>query len=159
MSIGFVQTRDADYNRPEIMATIRVASSADLKRLIDLDPLSRTDSKRVPFIEHAVGSGTCHLVEDEGRLVGYGVLSHAFYQYGFIEMLYIHPSFRRRRLGTSLTLHLEGLCMTEKLFTSTNQSNKPAQALFQSLGYSPSGTIENLDEGDPELVYVKRLNR
>ncbi len=141
------------------MATIRLASSADLKRLIDLDPLSRTDPKRVPFIEHAVGSGTCHLVDDEGRLVGYGVLSHAFYQYGFIEMLYIHPFFRRRHLGTSLMLHLEDLCMTQKLFTSTNQSNKPAQALFESVGYSPSGTIENLDEGDPELIYVKRLKR
>jgi hypothetical protein len=27
--------------------------------------------------------------------------------------------------------------------------------LLTQVGYEPSGTIENLDPGDPELVYVK----
>ena len=29
--------------------------------------------------------------------------------------------------------------------------------LLHRLEYQPSGVIENLDEGDPELVYFKRL--
>ncbi len=53
--------------------------------------------------------------------------------------------------------HVEVLCQTDKLFTSTNQSNRPMQKLLEKLGYQPSGYIENLDEGDPELVYFKRL--
>jgi hypothetical protein len=31
------------------------------------------------------------------------------------------------------------------------------QRLLLQAGFEPSGVIENLDEGDPELVYVKRL--
>ena len=53
--------------------------------------------------------------------------------------------------------HMEQTCTTAKLFTSTNQSNAPMQALLNKLGYRQSGFIENLDEGDPELIYFKRL--
>jgi hypothetical protein len=52
---------------------------------------------------------------------------------------------------------MEQRCKTAKLFTSTNQSNKPMQVLLNRLGYRPSGVIENLDEGDPELVYMKQV--
>ena len=31
------------------------------------------------------------------------------------------------------------------------------QALLAKLGYQPSGIIQNLEENDPELVYMKRL--
>jgi hypothetical protein len=31
------------------------------------------------------------------------------------------------------------------------------QALFAKLGYELSGVIYNLDEGDPELVYIKAV--
>ena len=43
------------------------------------------------------------------------------------------------------------------MFTSTNQSNLPMQRLCDRLGYVKSGYVENLDEGDPELIYVKLL--
>ena len=73
-------------------------------------------------------------------------------------MLYVHPSHRRKGVGTQLIRHLEALCTTEKLFTSTNRSNAPMQALLPKLGYAPSGFVENLDEGDPELIYFKRVH-
>ena len=31
------------------------------------------------------------------------------------------------------------------------------QSLLSKLGFALSGVIENLDEGDPELVYFKRV--
>jgi len=33
------------------------------------------------------------------------------------------------------------------------------QALCACLGYVPSGVVENLDEGDPELFFFKRVKR
>ena len=51
----------------------------------------------------------------------------------------------------------EETCPSDDLFTSTNQSNIPAQRLFEKLGYTKTGIIENLDEGDPEIFYFKRL--
>jgi len=43
------------------------------------------------------------------------------------------------------------------LFTSTNESNKPMDALLQLLGYVPGGVIENLEPGDPEKLYFLDL--
>ena len=45
---------------------------------------------------------------------------------------------------------------TPKLFSSTNRSNRPMQALFAKVCFEPSGIIHNLDPDDPELVYYKR---
>ena len=53
--------------------------------------------------------------------------------------------------------HIESICVGKKLFTSTNESNTPMQRLCEQLGFVRSGRIENLDEGDPEIVYFKRL--
>ena len=40
---------------------------------------------------------------------------------------------------------------------ATNLSNLPMQALLAKLNYQLSGVIHNLDEGDPELVFFKRV--
>jgi hypothetical protein len=53
--------------------------------------------------------------------------------------------------------YIEHHCQTPKIFTSTNRSNGHMQGLLKKLGYEPSGVIENLDEGDPEFVYMTRL--
>jgi len=45
----------------------------------------------------------------------------------------------------------------DRVFTSTNESNAPMRALLGQCGYKPSGSIDNLDPGDPELVFVKFL--
>jgi hypothetical protein len=50
---------------------------------------------------------------------------------------------------------MEQRCTTPKVFTSTNQSNTPMQGLLGKCGFSPSGVIENLDEGDPELLFMR----
>ena len=48
-------------------------------------------------------------------------------------------------------------CLSDDLFTSTNLSNIPAQRLFEKLDYTRTVMVENLDEGDPEIFYFKRL--
>jgi hypothetical protein len=44
---------------------------------------------------------------------------------------------------------------TPRVFTSTNKSNTAMQALLRSEGWSWSGELVGLDEGDPELVYYR----
>ena len=90
-------------------------------------------------------------------VVGYGVLEYTFYACGFISMVYVHQHYRRRSVGQALLEALEKVCQTPKLFTSTNRSNLPMQALLAKRGYAQSGIIHNLDEGDPEIVYFKRV--
>lgn len=50
------------------------------------------------------------------------------------------------------------MAKTSKVFSSTNQSNKRMQQLFHNLGFVKSGVIDNLDEGDPEIIYMKQAS-
>ena len=140
-------------------ASIRLALQEDVESLCAFDHLAQQEDSRRRFIQHAVQAGRCYLVETRQRVVGYAVLEYTFFEQGFISMLYIHPDYRRRGAGAMLMQHMESLCRTPKLFTSTNLSNCPMQALLAKRGYILSGVLHHLDEGDPELVYVKFLER
>jgi ribosomal protein S18 acetylase RimI-like enzyme len=140
------------------MVEIRQAGTEDIPSICSFDHLARTEDRRT-FIQNSARSGSAYVAILNGELVGYTVLEYTFYSQGFITMLYVHPDHRRSGLASELVHHVESICGTEKLFTSTNKSNVPMQALMVKLGYVPSGIINNLDEGDPELVYFKRLHR
>ena len=139
------------------MISIRPAVESDAGTLCALDHIARQGEERREFIHREVASGNCSVAVSEGEVVGYGVLNYGFYRQGFIDMLYVRADRRRRGAGAELLKHLESLCRTPKLFTSTNLSNLPMQSLLAKAGYGLSGVIHNLDEGDPELVYFKRL--
>ena len=139
------------------MILIRPAIEGDIEALCSLDLIARGENDRREFIRRAVSSGTCFVAVDEEQLIGYGVLDYNFYGNGHIDMLNVHSGRRRRGAGEALLRHMESLCQTSKLFTSTNLSNLPMQSLLAKLGYVLSGVIHNLDEEDPEIVYFKRL--
>ncbi len=141
-------------------ATMRVREGTpeDRDAIVGFDHVARSDPARVAFVEGALRSGTCLVAERQGAVVGYSVLNYTFFEQGFVAMLYVAESARRRGIGRTLMREIEARCRTAKLFTSTNQSNGPMQALLDSLGYVESGVIHNLDPGDPELVYFLDLS-
>src|SRR3712207_3416719 len=141
------------------MIVIRPAVEGDVEALCSLDQVALREGGRREFVRRSVASGNCHVAEAGGEAVGYSVLSHDFYGHGFVELLYVRPGRRRQGAGAALLRHLESLCRTPKLFTSTNLSNLPMQSLLSRAGYALSGVIHNLDEGDREIVYFKRLGR
>ncbi len=128
-----------------------------VKVLCSLDLIAREENERREFIRREVASGTCFVAVADEEVIGYGVLNYTFYYNGCIDMLYVHSDYRRRGAGAALLRHMESLCQTPKLFTSTNLSNLRMQSLLARLEYELSGVIHNLDEGDPEIVYFKRL--
>lgn len=136
---------------------IRPATQSDTEPLCSFDHVARHDNGRRAFIRHSVANGTCFVCVTDEQVVGYGVLEYSFYGNGFVSMLMVHPDHRHRGAGTQLIRHFESICQTAKLFTSTNLSNLPMQALLAKLEYRLSGVVHNLDEGDPELVYFKPL--
>ena len=139
------------------MIAIRSAVESDIETLCSFDLIAREDDERRDFIRREVVSGACFVAVDHGEAIGYAVLNYSFYRNGCIDMLYVHSDHRRRGAGAALLRHMESLCRTDKLFTSTNQSNLQMQSLLAKSGYELTGVIHNLDEGDPELVYFKRL--
>ena len=137
---------------------IRQAEEKDITAICSFDHLAQIVERR-RFIQNSVRSGTASVAVLDGQVVGYAVLEYSFFAQGFMAMLYIHPEHRRKGIGSEIVRYVESICKTEKLFTSTNESNLLMQALMAKLRYIPSGIINNLDEGDPELVYFKRLDK
>ena len=137
---------------------INKATESDIEAIISIDHMAAHDENRRRHIcEWVSGDSTVVAVVDDA-VVGYAVLEYTFFSQGFISMLIVSEAIRRKGVGTALVSHLEEICKTGKLFTSTNKSNGPMQALMQSMSYEPSGIVHNLDDGDPELFYFKRLD-
>ena len=44
---------------------------------------------------------------------------------------------------------------SDRIFTSTNESNDPMRRLLAKADWLATGIVENLDPGDPELIFVK----
>jgi ribosomal protein S18 acetylase RimI-like enzyme len=129
--------------------------------LQDVSAISVGDSEfvsggREEFVRRAIPREGVHVMEQGGKIIGIGVLEYTFFEHGFISLLYVSPSARRTGAGESLLRYFVSVSQTPKLFSSTNQSNRPMQALFAKVGFEPSGIIHNLDLDDPKLVYYKR---
>ena len=139
------------------MIDFRQAFETDVAELILFDQIAQREEERREYIRREIDLGNCYVALKDKTVIGYGVLNYNFYEYGLIDMLYIHAGHRRSGTASALLRHLESLCRTPKLFTSTNLSNLPMQSLLAKMGYELSGVIHNLDDGDPEIVYYKRL--
>ena len=137
----------------------RIATYSDAEQIIGLDQIAQTQRDRVNFIHQSITSRNCYVASEKQRIRGYGVLDYSFFSNGFVSMLYVDAKFRRRGIGSALMKHLERVSKKSRLFTSMEKGNTQMQALLKKLGYKPSGTIENLTEGEPELFYFKQLKR
>lgn len=145
----------APTDRPPF--SVRQARLTDADAVIAFDPVAAASRQRVNFIHQAITSRNAAVAVKDGRVVGFAVIDHAFFDHGFIRLVTVAPDVRRQGIGAALVRAMEAACKTAKLFTSTNASNEAMQALLTNVGYEPSGRIDNLDEGDPELIYFKRL--
>lgn len=133
--------------------SVRLATETDAAALIALDSVAEYEPQRAVQIRAWCGQGICYLAEEQGVAMGYGVLHYHFFGCGFIEMLMVGERYRRRSVGLVLIAALKSHCRHPKLFTSTNRSNLPMQRLLLNAGFVASGQIDNLDDGDPELVF------
>ena len=133
------------------------ANSTDLDCILDLHVGGVNDQLRSQNIRKQISSDSVYIAIVKRKVVAYAILNYSFYDNGWIEMLYVQQDFRCQGIGASLIRHLASKCRVPKLFTSTNQSNMSMQRLLAAQGFEPSGIIENLDEGDPELVYYKKV--
>jgi len=138
------------------MLAIRPAIAADTVALITIDHIATNSAERRQAIADWVALGQCHLAERDGAVAGYVALTHSFFRSPFIEMLIVDAAFRRQGIGRTLIEHCISLTPADqKLWTSTNESNSPMRALLPQLGFEQTGRFEHLDDGDPELIFLR----
>ncbi len=139
-----------------MLLTMHQAGPADEGAMAALDPLARTSAERRALITEWVALGQAHVAFRDGRPAGYEALTRGFFRSPFVEMLMVAEGERRLGVGSALLGYLGGLVpAAEKLWTSTNTSNAPMRALLARAGFVPAGRVDHLDEGDPELVFVR----
>jgi GNAT superfamily N-acetyltransferase len=137
---------------------VRLGATRDRKAIAACDPRVANDLHRRELVDAAIAARRCWVAEREGAVCGYGVLTTNFFGRDFVELLHVAEAARRKGAGDAIFGAIENARHGDRLFTSTNESNTPMRALLERRGYQPSGTITNLDPGDPELVFVKFLS-
>jgi GNAT superfamily N-acetyltransferase len=139
------------------MTIIERASSGDFEHICALDETVHGRPPRRRLIGEACAQGHIAVARVDDVIRGFVIFDESFFEQFFVRLLMVHQDFRRHGLATALMRAAELDCQTGKLFTSTNQSNLPMQRLCERLGFAKTGYVENLDEGDPEIIYVKML--
>jgi len=140
-----------------VQSTIRQGEESDLTSLYSVDRTAGVEPERKILIREAVLDKRCWVVEVGEEFVGYGIISHGFFGRSFLELIYINEPNRSNGYGPRLITFLEAHAKSPDVFTSTNESNSHMQYLLEKLGYERTGVINNLDPGDPEIVYFKRV--
>jgi GNAT superfamily N-acetyltransferase len=136
--------------------TVRPATLADFDGMLALDSGYPHGSPRAIAVHAWVAAGCAYVAVDESP-VGYAVMTRSFFDRAFIELLMVGAQFRRRGIASAMLAHLEDISPTPRLWTSTNESNAPMRALLESRSYIHSGTIEGVDDGDPEMFFRKHV--
>jgi ribosomal protein S18 acetylase RimI-like enzyme len=136
--------------------TLRQARADDYQSCVRCLALAEASGE---ILKASLESGECVLALEGKEIVGAIAFHTHFFQCTFISLVVVAAHARRQRVASALIEAVELRMSGKKLFTSTNQSNTAAQALFQRVGFIHSGVIENLDPGDPELVFYKDMTR
>jgi ribosomal protein S18 acetylase RimI-like enzyme len=135
---------------------VRPAGGTDIEQILQLDQ-PKFDKARQSVLRSAIDRSECFVALNNGMVVGYAIMNHGFFERGFVSLIYVDPAHRRHKVGSCLLDECESRCKSTRIFTSANESNLPMQRFLASRGYVLSGKVQDLDEGDPEMFYSKRL--
>ncbi|WP_241657702.1 GNAT family N-acetyltransferase [Anaerobacillus alkaliphilus] len=134
---------------------VKIANSSNIEDLVQIDREVIGDDHRREFIRMAVEEERCLIIASEYAVEGFLIHDKNFFNSSFISLVIIAPSARRKGRASALLQHFVSIAPTEKVFSSTNLSNQAMKKVFEANGFVQSGTIDNLDDGDPELIYFK----
>jgi GNAT superfamily N-acetyltransferase len=72
-----------------------------------------------------------------------------------VKLLVVFSAHRRSGVGSALLRAATAAATTATIFSSTNESNVAMRALFEREGWTHSGVLTGIDEGDPEFVFYR----
>jgi GNAT superfamily N-acetyltransferase len=139
---------------------IREATAAHLDDILNLETqiTGLTQLREREIVDAAISAHDC-LVSTDGaeRVIGYVVLAQkAFFGRDFVRLLGVSDDHRRLGVATALLAGALAGCSTKTVFISTNESNVVMRSLLAHHGWTFSGTLTGIDEGDPEFVFWKQ---
>ncbi|MEK7014364.1 GNAT family N-acetyltransferase [Bacillus sp. FSL R9-9410] len=140
------------------MENVAKASIDDLESILHIDVAVIGDDSRRNYIKHAIDEGNCIIAKEDNSISGFLTYDTNFFGYTFLSLIIVSPTKRRQGHASSLISYMLRHSPTQKIFSSTNESNESMQKVFNANGFIRSGIIENLDKDDPEIIfYIKKL--
>ncbi|EOP49725.1 GNAT family N-acetyltransferase [Bacillus nitratireducens] len=140
------------------MKNVTKAYIDDLDSIVHLDIDVLGDDSRRDYIKHTIDEGRCIIVKEDNSISGFLTYDTNFFGCTFLSLIIVSPAKRRQGYASSLISYMLTHSPTQKIFSSTNESNESMQTVFNANGFVRSGIVENLDEGDPEIIfYTKKL--
>jgi GNAT superfamily N-acetyltransferase len=136
---------------------IRLATPSDALEALALQGgvtgLSADRAREI--LEGAIAASKCLVhVESSHEVTGFVITNtRAFFGRDFIKLLIVAPTHRRTGIGRALLEAAVSGASTETIFSSTNESNVAMRTLFEHDGWTLSGVLSGIDEGDPEMVF------
>ncbi|MBH0157064.1 GNAT family N-acetyltransferase [Fictibacillus sp. 5RED26] len=134
---------------------IQHAKEHHLQKIIELDKKMIGSDHRKEELEHAIKEERCLILYQEDEIAAFLIYHTHFFDCCFISLIMVDPAHQRKGLASSLLTHMSRISPTNKLFSSTNESNESMKKVFIKNNFKKSGFIDNLDEGDPEIVYYR----
>lgn len=130
---------------------VRAAGAGDIAEIARI--FDRPASPAGLSLDHWPDQDRVHVAEVQGAIVGFVVSSQSFFGNEFIELVHVLPEARRLGVASCLLATVSESRRSQKLFTSTNLSNRPMQQVLIGLDWASAGIVYGLDDGDPELFY------
>lgn len=127
----------------------------DLDKIVQIDSEVIGNKSRRNYIKNAIELGNCIIAKEGNSIVGFLIYNTNFFDCAFISLIIVSPTKRRKGYASYLMDFIMEISPTTKVFSSTNRSNYNMQQAFEKNGFVESGIVENLDEGDPEIIYFK----
>jgi GNAT superfamily N-acetyltransferase len=131
----------------------------DGEEIWSVDKLASKIHTSPDSLEKIIANGECYAARTCNTILGYATFGGFLHEHGFLNVIAVSPDHRRKGVTAALVHYLEEKCPTDKLFTATNRSNKTMQRFAEALGFVRSGQIENIEDNEVELIYMKRLGQ
>jgi ribosomal protein S18 acetylase RimI-like enzyme len=144
-----------NLKRGSKMNNVVEANIEDLDKIVNIDSQVIGNTSRRDYIENAIELGHCIITKNKEDIEGFLIYDTNFFECSFISLIIVSPSKRRKGYASLLMDYMMKISPTMKVFSSTNRSNISMQKVFHANGFIQSGIVENLDEGNPEIIYFK----
>lgn len=94
---------------------------------------------------------------DNGKIIG-GITGNLFWNYLYIDMMWIQDEYRGKDLGRKLIEEVEALAIENGIHRSHLCTGSfQSKGFYEKCGYKVFGQLEDMPEGETEYYLYKRL--
>ena len=136
---------------------IRPPRQGDARPCAELAALVVGSDRAGPMIKAHLEQHHLIVAEADREVIGLCAYRTDWFQCTFITLVAVHEKYRRRGIAREMMRSVEAISPTPRVFSSVEETNAAAIHLHGSLGFSPSGHIDNLPQGTRELLFYRRV--